>query len=260
MVGMRRALVVLALLACGGEQARDGTRDSSAPGATVVAPDTGDGCHLTRGTRPDTGIHPGDAAAERWRRSYARGTEYYCRIHATMPATRFIVAGDSAIPQLDSVLVFADSLSLRPMQTMPFDAEMEMPSPWNGSVLHAVDLDNDGYRDLLVGKFWGATGNTFYYVWRFNPASRRFVIDSALTDVSNPRSVPGRACVRTHSNTSARDDASSLLCLRTGRWIMDSAEVNTWDRKANVVMHEVHARQGDSLVVVRRETRADSMR
>ena len=127
----------------------------------------------------------------------------------------------------------------------------------SSETLNAFDLDADGYRDILVGKFWGATGNRGYDAWRFDPSTRRFVADTALSAMWNPNPIAGRRCVST-SNTSARDDGMGVHCLHDGQWRLNSIETNTWNRDSNSVTHEVIVRRGDSLVLVKRETRPDS--
>jgi hypothetical protein len=229
---------------------------SDAPRSALTAADTVDGCRQTSGVRPDTSITIGSDAADRWRRELARGAEYRCVI---TPKTemRFVVAGDTTIPSLDSLIVYGSASDARPLQVLKVESA-DIPQPYIPNLLRAIDLDADGHRDLMMGTSWGATGNTSYAVWRFDPRAGRFVEDSLLSMEFNPEPVPGRPCVRTFGNSSARDDESGLYCLHDGRWALDSAERHEWDRKANSVIHSVLARRGDSLVVVKRETVRDT--
>jgi hypothetical protein len=135
--------------------------------------------------------------------------------------------------------------------------ESRTPSPARRDLLRAIDVDDDGYRDLIIGKTWGATGNTDYDVWRWDRAGSRFVRDEELADATNVRPIPGRPCIAASNNTSVQDDAMSVLCLRGGHWVVDSTETHRWDRVAHQVVYEVRARRGDSLVVVRRETKPE---
>jgi hypothetical protein len=250
-------VALLAAAACGGGASRDvprSARDSTAPSLAVA--DTIDGCRQTSGTRPDTSITLGSDAAERWARALARGLEYRCVVTPSSEM-RFVIVGDTTIPSLDSVRVYESATSDRPLQTLALESG-DVPAPYVPNLLRTVDLDADGYRDLMMGTSWGATGNTSYAVWRFDPRARRFVEDSVLSTQFNPEPVPGRACVRTFGNSSARDNESGLYCLHDGRWALDSAERNEWDRDANAVIHSILARRGDSLVTVKRETLPDS--
>jgi hypothetical protein len=226
------------------------------PAASTDA--TFDGCRQTGGQRPDTTIRIGTDAADAWRKATARGVTYSCAIHPTLEL-HLAVAGDTAPPSIDSVVVSLDGTgsALQVLHREP--GEAETPLPHHTDLLRAVDLDADGYRDLLLGKFWGATGNRGYDVWRFDASTRRFVADSALSEMWDPAPVPGRPCVRTHSHSSARDDGNGLYCLYAGRWRLDSAEINHWNRDSSTVTREILARRGDSLVVVERTTRPDSL-
>lgn len=249
--------VLFALLACGGDAPRP-MEERRPDVVRNVADATRDGCRQTAGQRPDTAIRVGTAEADEWRRRVARGIEFTCAIHPSL-TVRIAVAGDTTSPSLDSIVVFGPADSIRALQHVrraPADAEM--PLPHFTDVVRAIDLDADGWRDLLVGRFWGATGNTGYDVWRFDPAARRFVTDSALSTLVNPSPIPGQPCVSTYSNSSVADDGVGIYCLYAGRWRLDSAETHTWLRDSNAIRHDVMARRGDSLVLVHTETKKDS--
>src|SRR5829696_8001032 len=104
---------LLAVAACRAEGGRAGAAAADS-GAVARAADTAaatiDGCRQTRGARADSTIRPGDlAAAEAWRRAFARGAEYRCAVHPSLPTMRLVVAGDTTGPSLDSLLLFLDS-------------------------------------------------------------------------------------------------------------------------------------------------------
>jgi hypothetical protein len=218
-----------------------------------------DGCRQTRGQRPDTSLRLLDTLALRaWRTAFGRGVEYACEVHPTL-SLRLVAAVGSSYPSIDSIIVL-DRDSVRVLQVLArLHGESEAPLPHFTDVVRAMDLDADGSRDLLVGRFWGATGNTGYDVWRFRPSLRRFVADTALSQLSNPHPIPGRPCVATHSNSSVNDDGIGVYCLHEGRWRLDSAVTNTWNRDAGTITRETAVRRGDSLVRVGMETRPDSM-
>ncbi|HKH91195.1 MAG TPA: hypothetical protein VKA54_05280 [Gemmatimonadaceae bacterium] len=259
---MRRSslvLLVLLLAACRAEAPREGARSPATGRTSDLSAARTDGCSQTRGQRPDTSIRLGTPAADRWRHAMARGAEYRCVVHPSL-TLRLRLVGDTTHPSLDSIVVLPETESADVLQVLhrePGDAEM--PLPYHTDVLSTFDLDADGFRDLLVGKFWGATGNRGYDVWRFDPVARRFVADSALSKMWNPSPIAGRRCVSTYSNSSARDNGTGVYCLHDGRWRLDSAEMNSWNRDSNSVTRSIMVRRGDTLVVVKTETRPDSM-
>jgi len=250
-----RCVVVALVLSCVACRETRSAHDSARAAAPPI--DTVAGCRQTAGVRPDTGIGVGSDAAERWQRTLARGVEFSCVI-APGTRMRFVVAGDTSLPSVDSIAVYADAASRRPLQVLSLEEpSTDLPQPYITDYLSAIDLDADGYGDLMLGASWGATGNTSYLVWRFDPRARRFVSDSVLSSVFNPEPVRGRPCIHSFSNSSARDDERALYCLRAGRWQIDSLEQHVWDREHDVVVHSIHARRGDSLVVVKSETVRD---
>lgn len=250
---------ILSATGCGGKYRGAAKPPASPPivGTAITPAERGNACHQIAGQLPDTSINDDTAAASSWRRAFARGAEYRCVIQATIPPVRLLIVGHSTDEWLDSLIIVPDSAGAPPGQSLIL--ESAIPPEWSTDVVRMLDLDADGYNDLLVGDIWGATGNTTYHVWRFNPLMRQFVEDSELSDVFNPSPMPGAACVHTHSNSSVADGEAALLCLRNGHWVADSIETSTWDRKAHVIVHEVRARKGDSLVVVKRTARPDSI-
>jgi hypothetical protein len=252
-----RLLVIalsLALAACRVD--RRAPHDSA--GVATAPLEIADGCRQTGGVRPDTGIAPGSDAAARWRRALARGIAFVCAI-TPAERMRFVVAGDTTLPSVDSIAVYGDTSSRHPVQVLTLRSELsDLPEPFITNYLRAIDLDADGYADLMLGASCGATGNTSYAVWRFDPRTRRFESDTVLSSLFNPEPVRGRPCVRTSSNSSARDDERGLFCMHSGSWQLDSLEENVWDRARDAVVHSILVRRGDSLVVVKSETRPDS--
>jgi hypothetical protein len=60
-----------------------------------------------------------------------------------------------------------------PVQVLT-DCEMDEP-PYRGAKwVTTDDMNFDGYRDIQMLRWWGATGREGYCVWIFNPATRRF--------------------------------------------------------------------------------------
>ena len=252
-------LCAMTVLACGTGSPREVERQvGDSTRLAAIADSKVDGCRQIAGQRPDTAIRIGSPAADEWRRRVARGISYACAIHPSL-VLRIVVAGDTGSPSLDSVVVFASSDSSRPLQVLHRVAgDAEMPLPHFTDVVRTIDLDADGWRDLLVGRFWGATGNTGYDVWHFDSTSHRFIVDSTLSTLVNPDPVAGRPCVSTYSNSSVADDDMGVYCLHSGHWRLDSGESHTWLRDSNAIRHDIIARRGDSLVIVRSETKRDS--
>jgi hypothetical protein len=259
MITRRTIIALVVVLACAADRTPNGSPGSSAGAQSRVAlSDTGDGCTQVRGPRPDSTLRLEDTAAiHAWEHALGHGgTQYRCIIDSGHIAMRVWVLFDTLAGGIDSIIVARDS-SFTPTQVIGV-VESETPSPWNGAVIRAIDIDGDGYRDLFIGKAWGATGNTLYDIQRFEPSSNRFIGEDDLEGVSNPKPILGQPCYATSSNTSALDHTMAVLCRRDGKWIVDSTEAHRWDRATHTVTYEVRARRGDSMIVVRRETTPDS--
>ena len=179
-------------------------------------------------------------------------------MNPSLPALRAVVFSDST-SHPDSVAFGPDTAGATAIQTIALDGEFESPPTYARDALRMIDIDADGYADLLIGKFWGATGNTYYAIWMFEPATRRFVIDTSLhEDTPFKYVVPGRPCIWTASNTSAWDNSGAMLCRRGGRWIVDSTAESSYDRAKQQITETYRARRHDSLVVVQRRVSRDT--
>jgi len=62
----------------------------------------------------------------------------------------------------------------------------------------SVDLNFDGYQDIMIRTWAGATGNIGYEVWIFNKLTRQFDYNKTLSDKSNPTPDPKTKIVSTH--------------------------------------------------------------
>jgi hypothetical protein len=187
------------------------------------------------------------------------GRRYRCTLHAGGPTIGVVLIADSAENTISRIELRHESDTV-PFQTL---TEGETESPYRGADFFTTrDLDNDGFSDLLLLSEWGATGNAFYHVWRWNPSAQRFVFDSTLSAMSRPTPLRGRACVSTRANGGRAGmiyDADTL-CLEQGRWIRVAAESQQYDDRLKAFVRVVRTRRGDSLVLTRVDTVRDSTR
>ncbi|MDB4906237.1 MAG: hypothetical protein JWO05_1021 [Gemmatimonadetes bacterium] len=247
-----RALALVALLACSPDNAdTNATHASSSPREQL-------GCTQTAGERPDTSRAIGDTAAtSAWRRRWAKGVEYRCVVNDSLPPFRILAIGDG-VWSMDSLRIISSTAGAAATQSIPLGADFEPPSPDEQRFLQVQDLDADGYADLLVGKSWGATGNTDYALWMFDPSSRRFVTDTSLATVPFTHVVAGQPCIWTSWNTSAFDDCRAMYCRRAARWVVDSTIEHALDRAKRQLITTFTARRHDSLVVTSRKVERDT--
>jgi hypothetical protein len=185
------------------------------------------------------------------------GRRYRCVLHAGDSAVRVDLVGDSATNMIDSIALRRDDGT--PIQTL---AEgMEEP-PYRGATLfRAVDFDNDGRLELEMLTSWGATGNELWNVWRQDPATGRFAIDSTLSALTSPEAIAGRPCVASHSVGGAAGMIydSVTVCREGGRWVDTVVATSRPGPRPGVFLLTVRERRGDSLVVVRTDTVRDTL-
>ncbi len=59
--------------------------------------------------------------------------------------------------------------------------------PYRGSkYFEAIDMNFDGYKDIRLLSWWGATGNTGYDIWTYNPEKNIFERSDDLSNLGNP--------------------------------------------------------------------------
>jgi hypothetical protein len=93
---------------------------------------------------------------------------------------------------------------------------MEPPARGGEGDLRSADLNFDGYQDLLLLAWEGATGNRGYSVWIFDPPTGRFVPNRELSGVSNPTPRPECQVISTFE----RGGAAGMEFVRDSyRWI-----------------------------------------
>jgi hypothetical protein len=187
------------------------------------------------------------------------GRTFRCILHAGGPVLEVKLVADSAENKIVR-LEIGRSNATTPFQTL---TQGEDESPYRGAEFFAArDLDANGYLDLMLLSDWGVTGNSYYNVWRWNPASERFVFDSTLSTIASPTPVTGQPCVRTRANSgdAGMSYDSATLCLQHDRWIRTVIRTQRRDGRLNAFLRETRELRGDSLVLTRVDTVRDSIR
>lgn len=141
------------------------------------------------------------------------GVPFRCRLRPEGPEVRLVVGGASSIPM--GVHVYLPPDAGRPVQTLALDNDQ--PALEGSDLLVGEDLNGDGWMDLRVFTFSG-TGGQMSDVFRFEPASRRFVPDSVLPK-GNVLRLAEPGCVGTGHKMNASDHTSADYCWRDGAWV-----------------------------------------
>jgi hypothetical protein len=127
--------------------------------------------------------------------------------------------------------------------------------PYVGAaVLEAIDYDKDGWGDLRILDWTGATGNVGYHVFRFDPRRERFVRDSVLSATAGADTLPGPPCVQGFQKNGGRAYDLWTICLERGRW--ETVMTETQERLPGkpLFLRQRRERRGGRMVVVRSDT------
>lgn len=132
------------------------------------------------------------------------------------------------------------------------------PFPVSDGFLRSVDLDGDGYRDLMLMIWYGATGNAGHAVWLWDARAGRFAYDAGLSNHTNLRPVDG-GCWETQSvgGHAGRIYTRERLCRVSGRVTVVRSERQDFDYDARVYIRTIREPRGDTLAAVRVDTLPD---
>ena len=168
---------------------------------------------------------------------------------------RFSWHEDAGIKVVESVEVFKGD-STEPLQTLD---ECEMGEPpakpeEAGSWFKAEDLNFDGYSDILMQQWAGATGNEGYCVWLFDPGKEMFVFSQAYSDVIGNHRIDGKSkTFTTSSNGSALTFQTQTYAVRNGNPVLIADEKQDEARQGKCPYHWVQRKEKNGAMVITEE-------
>ena len=175
----------------------------------------------------------------------------------TLPKYRFhfIWHEDAGIKVVESIEVFKGD-STKPLQTLD---ECEMGEPpaqpeEADSWLKAEDLNFDGYSDILMQQWAGATGNEGYCVWLFDPGKEMFVFTQAYSDVIGNHRIDAKSkTITTSSNGSALTFQTQTYAVRNGNPVLIVEEKQDKATQGKCPYHWVQRKEKNGAMVVTEE-------
>lgn len=182
---------------------------------------------------------------------------FLCRLRAERRPVRLTVMGEPG-GWVDSVLVHSPASAREPRQVLRLD--VGEPPPLGSDFLQGVDLNRDGWMDVKVSMFWGATGNRAVDVFMFDPARDRFVRDTVLSGESHVRPLDGEPCVRTGwvFGHAGMLHSYAEYCWLDGRWTIrwSESQVDTviGARREHVYFRTTRHRRAGGTYTSRRDT------
>ncbi len=158
-----------------------------------------------------------------------------CRfnIHNSLPVYNFYLRGNVEYNTIDQIEITKGIESKILVQKL--EAGMGEPPVGGGNFFGAQDMNFDGYKDIRLMSWWGATGNTGYTYWLFDPSKKVFLENSDLSSLSNPtpelqtktiatHSVGGMAGCIYNNGTYKFDVSGKLILIRSEKqdWVEES--------------------------------------
>lgn len=141
------------------------------------------------------------------------------RVHPSLPPFEFRLFGgdDGTVYRIEQRVPGEPPVNLAWLQR-----DGQRPPGGTTPALAVEDLDFDGYLDLLLVTWWGATGNTGYAVWIYDPDSGSFVPNRELWGQSNLTARPEQEVVTTFFRGG---HAGAIHVASAFRWIDGEAVV-----------------------------------
>jgi hypothetical protein len=200
------------------------------------------GCTRTDAPRPV----PASAVTE----NIGAGARFSCVLREGHPPIEALVDADDGY--VEGARISAPAWE-RPW-SQSLDAEA-IDRPYVGApVVAVIDYDKDGWGDLRMREWSGATGNRKYHVFRFDPRRQRFARDSVLSELTGAEPLPGRPCVQGYLKNGGRAYDSWTRCLERGRWVVTESESQDNPEGKPFYVRVSKERRGGRMVVVRTDT------
>lgn len=104
-------------------------------------------------------------------------------INPDLPDFKFVLRGDSEYNVIDQIVIY-QSRDLLPVQTIT--AYQDGSPLKDEEYFFALDFNFDGYKDIALLNWWGASANRGYTVWLYNKSKNTFEKDDFFDDISSP--------------------------------------------------------------------------
>lgn len=153
---------------------------------------------------------------------------YEFRLHAApfAPKEKIVL-----INRIDVVPVGATTAT----QVLIVDSGESPMSDTDRSYVSVEDLNFDGYNDLKVLRSQGATGNTTYTVWMFDPKTSQFILNKQLSNLMNPTPNPKTETLTSFSNSSAADWGHQTYVWKNGQLMLIHEVIQNFEHVSETV-------------------------
>ncbi|MEY3784623.1 MAG: hypothetical protein RLZZ230_945 [Candidatus Parcubacteria bacterium] len=156
-------------------------------------------------------------------------------IHPQLSTYTFELIPNTAENRLER-LIIKEYETDKIMQNLRIKMDSEPPSGIN--IVTAEDFNFDGYLDLKIINWWGATGNIGYTILLFNPTSDTFIEHTGLSNLSNPTIIPNSQTISSYSTGGMAGciyTAQTYSITDNNKLVLQHEEKQDWDNKTQSV-------------------------
>lgn len=110
--------------------------------------------------------------------------------------------------------------------------------------LEALDMNFDGYKDIRLMLEQGATGNTRYHVWLYNPKTQKFDYHLEYGDLTSPSYNPKTKLISTFSKGghSSNINGSEAYKIINGKLVMITKYKQVYNKKDDNYLYTIWKR------------------
>ena len=152
------------------------------------------------------------------------GGAFTFRIHPRSPIYTLHLIGNPASNTIVRIEVFRQN---DPTLIQTLEAGMGEPPYRGADYFQAEDINFDGYLDIKLLAWWGATGNAGYRYWLFDKETDRFVYDEAFSELGDPIPHPETKTITTSSMGGMADRIHTFAAFQ----VMDGKPTVIWEER-----------------------------
>lgn len=181
------------------------------------------------------------------------GATFIFKIHRKLPSYTFHLVGNLEFNAFERIEVSKgnDTTIIQVLK----DFEMDGPPYRGAKYFQTEDINFDGYTDIKLLSWWGATGNSGYNYWLFEPKKGRFVLNKELRDLSNPTPDYKRKQIKTHSvgGMAGHIYGNAAYAFVNGRLMSIREEEQDWVKDKKCFLRVIRERRNRKMVIVSRK-------
>lgn len=175
------------------------------------------------------------------------------KIHPALPAYVFRVRWHKDADFIDRIEVQRNG-SPKVIQTIE-EVEVQSPPP-DFEHLQVEDVNFDGFKDLKIFGWAGATGNVGYSYWLFNKKKGVFVFHEKLSDLCDPQPEPKTKEVVSYCKggmVGQEYTEQTFKWSKKGNLVLVLEETQTWDDEKEHFIKVVKKRSKGKMRVIEKE-------